>query len=133
MKNEPIIVDISSRKVSIFENQYIPVQRKQGKKITGTGVTKQVKIASFKRDEVSIPAEIQESLTDRQIQFLKTELINAYEADIAPTINKEFHERITRLHDNLLLIHLLEIESDDIKVVSEILSKMKKQKKKQTE
>ena len=121
MKNEPIIVDISSRKVSIFENQYIPVQRKQGKKITGY------------MDEVSIPAEIQESLTDRQIQFLKTELINAYEADIAPTINKEFHERITRLHDNLLLIHLLEIESDDIKVVSEILSKMKKQKKKQTE
>lgn len=133
MKEEAIFVDISARKVAIFKNQYIPVRRKEGRKVTGTGVTKKIKVATFKRDEVNIPDEIQESLTEQQIHFLKNELKNAYEGDIAPTINKEFHDRISRLSENVSLIHLIDIGTDDINIVSDILAKMKKQLKKSNE
>ena len=133
MKGETIIADISARKVVIYKNQYVPIQRKEGKKITGTGVTKKVKVATFKRNEIDIPDEIQESLTEQQIKFLKNELKYAHEGDIAPTINKEFHDGILRLSANISLIHLLDIDSDDIRILSDILAKMKKQQKKSNE
>jgi hypothetical protein len=126
-------VKITASTVTISNSKYVPLEKIEGKKVPGTGTTKQFKIAQFKRNIEEIPDEVRKKFNKSEQTIIENELKNAHESDIAPKIQEKLGQAIEALSESAKLVHLMKISDEDIKTLSSIVRTMKKAKKNQSE